>query len=292
MKRRAFLASSVGAAVWAAGRPIRTRISRARIRFGYAAITWGGNDARAIDDIATLGFRGIQLRQSAVTTWGDRPAELKQLLTDRHLTLVALSSGDVSLDPAVEQETLTQHSRHARFVRDVGGRYLQVIDQRPSGREPVPDDYRRMGRLLTEIGRRSADVGIPLGYHNHMGALGQSPAEIQRVLDAADPQYVRLLLDTAHLQRAGGDPAQAVRHHAGRLLFLHIKDLDESGRFVELGRGKVDVPGVFAALDDIGFDGWGVVELDSVTDATRTPKESGAMARRYLEAAGRWNDAS
>src|SRR6267378_6769018 len=174
MKRREFLASGVGAALWATGRPKRTRISRAHIRLGYAAITWGGNDARAIDDIAALGFRGIQLRQTAVTTWGDRPGELKQLLAERHLTLVALSSGDVSLDPAAEQATLAQHSRNARFVHDVGGRYLQVIDTRPAGRSPAPDDYRRVGRLLTEIGRRSADVGIPLGYHNHMGALGQS----------------------------------------------------------------------------------------------------------------------
>ena len=303
MKRRDFLASGVGAALWATRwpPPTRTRIRGAHLRFGYAAITWGGNDARAIDDIAALGFRGIQLRQSAVTTWGDRPGELKQLLADRKLTLVALSSGDVSLDPAREQDILAQHTRHARFVRDVGGRYLQVIDQRPPpGRDPTPDDFKRMGRLLTEIGRRSADMGIPLGYHNHMGALGQSPDEVTRVLDAADPRYVRLELDIAHFQQAGGDPAQAIRQHAGRLLFLHIKDLEspipggapDSYRFVELGRGKVDVKGVFAALDDVAFDGWAVIELDAVPDTTRTPKESGAIARRYLEAAGRWNDAS
>ncbi len=291
MKRREFLGTSLSAAAWAAG--WRTpRFSAAHIRLGYAAITWGGNDLQAIDDISALGFRGIQLRQSAVTTWGDRPAELTQLLAEHHLTLVALSSGDVSLDPAAERETLAQHARHARFVRDVGGRYLQVIDQRPRGRNPRPDDYRRMGHLLTEIGRRSADVGILLGYHNHMGALGQSPEEVARVLDAADPRLVRLELDTAHYQQAGGDPAEAVRQHADRLLFLHIKDLDTSNRFVELGRGRVNFTAVFAALDAIGFDGWGVVELDSVPDGARTPKESGAIARRYLEAAGRWNDAS
>jgi len=285
MERREFLAIGLGAAAW----PF---LPRAQLRFGYAAITWGGNDRQAIDDIAALGFRGIQLRQSAVTTWGDRPAELKQLLAEHHLTLVALSSGDVSLDPAAEQATLAQHARNARFVCDVGGRYLQVIDTRPAGREPAPDDFRRMGRLLTEIGRRSAELGIPLGYHNHMGALGQSPGEVARVLDAADPRFVRLELDTGHYQQAGGDPAEAVRQHAGRLLFLHIKDLDASDRFVELGRGRVDFQAVFAALDAIRFDGWGVVELDSVPDAARTPKESGAIVRRYLEAEGRWNDAS
>ena len=34
----------------------------ADIRFGYAAITWGGDDLKAIDEIAGIGFRGIQLR--------------------------------------------------------------------------------------------------------------------------------------------------------------------------------------------------------------------------------------
>lgn len=290
MKRRAFLASSLSAAAWAAGWRPSPRFSAADIRFGYAAITWGGNDRQAIDDIAALGFRGVQLRQSAVATWGDRPAELKDLLAERKLTLVALSSGVVPLDPAAEEESLAQHVRHARFVREVGGRYLQVLDERPSGRGPVPDDYRRVGRLLSELGRRTADLGIPLGYHNHMGNLGQAPDEVARVLDAADPRFVQLELDTAHYQQAGGDPAEAVRRYAGRVLFLHLKDLDASYRFVELGRGKVDFKAVFAALDGIGFDGWAVVELDRVPDPARTPKDSGAISRRYLEALGRWND--
>jgi inosose dehydratase len=282
MKRREFVALSAAALV-AGWRPRR---SAARIRFGYAAITWGGNDRQAIDDIAELGFRGIQLRQSAVTTWGDRPGELKALLDERRLTLVALSSGNLTPD------NLPEHVLHARFVRDVGGRYLQVLDERPAGRDPVPDDYRRLGRLLGELGRRTADLGIKLGYHNHMGALGQAPDEVARILDAADPRFVHLELDTAHYQQAGGDPAAAVRRHAGRLLFLHLKDLDSSHRFVELGRGSVDVRAVFASLDAIGFDGWVVVELDAVPDAAGTPKQSGVINRRYLETLGRWNDAS
>lgn len=290
MKRREFLASGLSAGVWAAG--WRPRFSAARIRFGYAAITWGGNDRQAIDDIAALGFRGVQLRQSAVATWGDRPAELKELLAQRRLALVALSSGVVALDPAAAEENLAQHVRHARFVRDVGGRYLQVLDERPRGRDPVPDDYRRMGRMLTEVGRRSADLGISLGLHNHMGNLSQAPDEVARVLDAADPRFVHVELDTAHYQQAGGDPAEAVRRYGGRVLFLHLKDLDAAHRFVELGRGKVDFKSVFAALDAIGFDGWAVVELDSVPDSSRTPKQSGAINRRYLEALGRWNDVS
>ncbi len=39
----------------------------AKILFGYAAITWGGNDLQAIQDISEIGFRGIQLRNNVLT---------------------------------------------------------------------------------------------------------------------------------------------------------------------------------------------------------------------------------
>ena len=295
MRRRDFLARGLGAAALAAQLSCAGRTtsasSRASIRFGYAAITWGDDDRRAIDDIADVGFRGIQLRASAVSEWGQRPGELKDLLSARGLTFVALSSGLVRLDPAFEAEDLALHLRHARFLRDAGGLYLQVLDERPRGRATTPDDYRRMGRLLTELGRRTADLGIPLGYHNHMGNLGQAPDEVARVLEASDPRYVRLQLDTAHWAQAGGDPADAVRRYADRLLFLHVKDVEspipgreaQSWRFVGLGRGRLDFQAIFGALRDVDFDGWAIVELDRTVEPGQTPKESAVQARAYLE---------
>jgi len=48
-----------------------------RIRFGYAAITWEGNDVQAINDISELGFPGIQLRSNILKDFGDRPGALR-----------------------------------------------------------------------------------------------------------------------------------------------------------------------------------------------------------------------
>jgi inosose dehydratase len=99
---------------------------------------------------------------------------------------------------------------------------------------------------------------------------------------------VKLELDVAHYQQGGGDPVKAVRQYADRLLFLHIKDVDDKAggaggyRFVELGRGRVDVKGVFAAMRDVRFRGWAVVELDAVPDNARTPKESALINKNYL----------
>ena len=266
------------------------------IKFGYAAITWEGDDLKAIEDISAVGFKGIQLRSPIIEKFGDKPGALKDLLAKHRLTMVALSSGNVRIDPAVEKEEIAKHTANAKFVRDVGGLYLQVTDERPK-RAIVPADFDRMGKLLTEIGKRTADLGVALGYHNHMNNLGERPEEVRAVLAAADPKFLKLELDTAHYQMGGGDPVAAVKEYRDRLLFLHIKDLEtpipgatgdlsRSYRFVELGRGKVNLKGVFDALHAVNFKGWAVVELDRVPDDARTPKESAVIAKQYLEKMG------
>lgn len=261
------------------------------MQFGYAAITWGGDDERAIEDISALGFPGIQLRANVLARFGKDPAALRDSLAAHKLTFVALSSGNVSIDPAREAQVIQEHVDHARFLRDAGGLYLQLIDEKPRGRAVEAADYARLGRVLTEIGKRTADLGIPAAYHHHAGSMGEKPGEIRQVLDAADPRYVRLLLDIAHYQVGGGDPVKAVHEFADRLLFLHIKDVripapgkpSPSFEFVELGQGQVDLPGVFKALREVKFSGWGIVELDSVPEHARTPKESALMSKEYLK---------
>ena len=258
----------------------------ASMKFGYAAITWGANVTQAIDDIGALGFRGIQLRSEAFAQFGSRPAALRELLEQRKLKMAVLSSGNLSIDPAKEQEEIATHVSHAKFVKAVGGEYLQVIDERPKGRAIVSEDYRRLGKLLSKLGQRTADEGVPLVYHHHMNSLGEKPPEVAAVLDAADRHHVRMLFDVAHYQQAGGDPVSAIRKYRDWIQVLHLKDVkatDAGGyQFVELGQGRVDLPGVFAALNDISFDGWAIVELDRVPDPNRTPKEAAELNRKYL----------
>jgi len=268
----------------------RFRQERA-VKIGYAAITWGGNDLTAIDDISSLGYTGIQLRSNVLARFGERPAELQALLAKRGLTFVALSSGSIRVDNPDQATTIDTHVRNARFLRDAGGLYLQLTVDRPAGRAVADVAYVSAGRLLTEIGRRTADLGIPLGFHPHMGSLAERPAELDRVMDAADSRYVRLLLDVAHYQQGGGDSVGVIRRYRDRLLFLHIKDVRNapsgSGyQFVELGQGRVNVRDIFAALTEVSFRGWAVVELDAVPEPTRTPKESAAISKRYLASIG------
>ena len=55
--------------------------------------------------------------------------------------------------------------------------------------------------------------------------------------------------------------------------------------FCELGTGCVDFPGMLAALDDIGYGGWVVVEQD-VLPGMGMPLESARRNREYLRSIG------
>jgi inosose dehydratase len=279
-------AATPGVSAWAIGP------QNSQIKFGYTAMTWGKDERGAINDIAALGYPGIQFRNDAVAEF--KPDELRDLLKQHKLAFVALSSGELNIDPAVEADQLTMHTTNAKYVQQSGGFYLQVLDAlKPYPRKVSPQECTRLGKLLTELGKRTADFGIKLGYHNHMNTISEKPDDLQRVMDASDPRYVHLELDTAHYLAGGGDPAKAIFKYPDNLLFLHLKDVidiplgSENSKypfkFVELGKGRVDFPAVFAALRQTHFTGWAVVELDRVPDKSRTPKECAQISKQYLE---------
>jgi inosose dehydratase len=80
----------------------------------------------------------------------------------------------------------------------------------------------------------------------------------------SDPKFVKLELDTAHLVAGGGDPARRLKSIT--IVYSSFKDVGDIPadtpkarypfEFVELGRGRVDLPSVFAALDKVKFRRW------------------------------------
>jgi inosose dehydratase len=256
------------------------------ISIGYAAITWGEKGARqAITEIAQVGYPGIQLRSNILKEF-DSPDALKAELAKAHLTFACYSGGGPSADPAKRAAEVDKFLVGAKFARAAGALCVQSTSGH-RGDKLDEAALKEFGQTLNEIGKRTAEVGLPLVLHPHMGQLVQNPEEVDVVMAATDPRYVQLLLDTGHYAAAGGDPVKAIKTHGKRLGMLHIKDVIDKGpkgkyQFVELGKGKVDFRAVFAALRAAGFHGWAVVELDSVP-AGRAPKDAAAANKEFLE---------
>lgn len=151
----------------------------------------------------------------------------------------------------------------------------------------------RMANRQAEVTKR---WGIRTALHNHLGSPVESQGELEEFLKRCPD--VGLVLDTAHLAAADGDPCAVVRRYPDRLVSIHLKDWyvtdpeigikdgwTRRGRFCELGGGNIglDNAAVLRQLLSVGYDGWIFVEHDT---HLRDPRLDLAVSRRYLREAG------
>src|ERR1044071_2397264 len=100
LRRREFLASLPLLSSFRLQADAALQAEAAGISVGYAAITWGGDDVKAIEEIADVGFKGIQLRNTVLDRFAERPGDLKAMLAQRGLTFAVMSSGNLKYDAA------------------------------------------------------------------------------------------------------------------------------------------------------------------------------------------------
>ncbi len=286
MRRREFLALCAAAPLLRAA---------AGHRLGCATLTWPTERFdEALEACAQIGYDGVHYRSPEYDRFKDRPAELKEKLAKLKLAPVCVSAGSVDARLSEREKFIERTLVQARFQKIIGGEYVQLLDN--LGRsQGIPEPHKRLAELLNEIGKRTADVGVRLGYHNHMNSLSETPDGCQRLFDAFDPRYVGLILDTAHLARGGSDPAEVFKVYGGRLLFPHLKDsyagppkkiADVDGRtreqwFTALGMGSLDLSAVVAQMKKHGYNGWVVTELDVYDRALFSEKEGVAKNFKY-----------
>jgi inosose dehydratase len=153
---------------------------------------------------------------------------------------------------------------------------------------------------LDRAAARAAGRGFAATLHPHVGTMVETRDEVARVLDGSG---IPLCLDTGHLLIGGTDPAELAAGAAERIGHAHLKDVTESvarqvragelayteavrrGLYQPLGKGDVDVAGVVGALDAVGYDGWYVLEQDTILEeppAGEGPAAQVAQSLGYL----------
>ena len=113
----------------------------------------------------------------------------------------------------------------------------------------------------------------------------ETRADVDRVLTGSS---IPLCLDTGHLLIGGTDPLELARAVPDRVAHAHLKDVDAglaarvqsgeltyteavaNGMYTPLGTGGVDIAGIVTVLRDNGFDGWFVLEQDTILAAEPT----------------------
>ncbi|MFD9668970.1 sugar phosphate isomerase/epimerase family protein [Rhodococcus sp. NPDC059968] len=146
---------------------------------------------------------------------------------------------------------------------------------------PELDDsgWKTLLRNLDRLSSAAADRGLRAVIHPHVGTMIENHAEVDRILDGSS---IPLCLDTGHLLIGGTDPLDLVTTAPERIAHAHLKDVDAAllgrvrageltyteavaqGMYTPLGTGDVDIAGVVERLQNQGYDGWYVLEQDTI----------------------------
>lgn len=125
----------------------------------------------------------------------------------------------------------------------------------------------------------ACELGLTPVVQNHAGTAVSTLEDFREVLDGVADDRLKALLEVGHFHSVGVGWKWAYEQLKGRIALVHIKD--QIGRqSVPFGNGEIDLPGLFARLDEDGYPGKYVVEME-VTDRQNTPQYL-ADALRYV----------
>ncbi|NUQ04711.1 MAG: sugar phosphate isomerase/epimerase [Anaerolineae bacterium] len=135
------------------------------------------------------------------------------------------------------------------------------------GREQYADGWDGFARRLEPIARKLREAGLRFAYHNHdfefeRAADGRVGLDV--LFETADPDLVEAEIDTYWVQYAGLDPAAYISKYAGRVPYVHLKDMSSTPdrADVEGGKGILDWEAILAACEGAGVR-YGIIEMDN-----------------------------
>ena len=271
------------------------------IKIAGAPISWGvcevpGWGFQLTPDRVLTEMRGAGLTATELGPEGFLPANAEELKSVLHENDLACVGGFVPVvlfdddhDPAEDLvgplESLVAAGAGVVVLAAATG--SDGYDSRP-----VLDDA-QWSTLFANLDRLAgivADRGLLAVLHPHVGTIVETKDDVDRVLAGSS---IPLCLDTGHLLIGGTDPLELAKAVPNRIAHTHLKDVDASlaakvqsgeltyteavkeGMYTPLGTGDVDIAGIVSVLRDNGFNGWFVLEQDTILD--REPTDEGPV---------------
>ncbi|ANT62851.1 AP endonuclease [Salipiger sp. CCB-MM3] len=299
-----------------------------------APCCWGVDDVRnphlppweqVLDEAAAAGFGGLELGP-----YGYMPLDAGRVggaLEERGLSIVAGTIFDDLVSTSNREELLRQTAEICALITALpkpqvhaGQRfeapYLTVMDwghdvrdyaAGHSDRAPrlSPDYWRGMMDNIRAIAELARDrYGVRAVIHPHAGGYIEFADELDQLAQDIPAETAGLCLDTGHMDYSGMDPVATLRAYAGRVDYIHFKDIDAEvyadimsreirffdacaeGVMCPIGKGRIDYSAIRSLLTELGYGGFITIEQE------RDPRNSGsilqdlAASRDFLRRAG------
>ena len=288
-----------------------------KVKLGIAPIAWTNDDMpdlgkentfeQCVSEMALAGFTGSEVGNK----YPKDPEVLKKALELRGVEICNQWFSSFLITKPFE-EVEKEFRAQLAFLKAMGAKVIGASEQSYSVQgqldtpifghkyemtDPEWDTFctgmNKLGKIAKE------EYGIALTFHHHMGTVVQSLAEVDRMMENTDPEYVSLLFDTGHFTYCGEDPLEVVKKYVHRIKHVHLKDIRpevveqvkkenmsflagvRAGAFTIPGDGCINYDPIFKVLEDAGYEGYMVVEAEQ-DPAKANPLEYAIRARKFI----------
>jgi inosose dehydratase len=272
------------------------------VQIGISPIAWQNDDLpdltadytmeQALQEARAIGYAGVERgqRMPADTEGLRRYLEANELVLCGGWCSGNLLVNDVAAEIASIRQQVEQFVAlnapcivYSECSNTVQGDQSVPVNARP---KLSRDDILAYAKKLSEVAKWTADQGMTLAYHHHMGSIIEAEEDVNTLM-VGSSREVSLCFDTGHLLFGGGDVLATLDRWASRVHHVHFKDIrpdvvkdaranDKSfldaviaGAFTVPGDGCIDFQAVTNALKAMDYTGWIVVEAEQ--DPAKAP---------------------
>ena len=288
-----------------------------KVKLGIAPIAWTNDDMpdlgkentfeQCVSEMALAGFTGSEVGNK----YPKDPEVLKKALELRGVEICNQWFSSFLITKPFE-EVEKEFRAQLAFLKAMGAKVIGASEQSYSvqGQLDTPifghkyemndQEWDTFCTGMNKLGKiAKEEYGIALTFHHHMGTVVQSLAEVDRMMENTDPEYVSLLFDTGHFTYCGEDPLEVVKKYVHRIKHVHLKDIRpevaeqvkkenmsflagvRAGAFTIPGDGCINYDPIFKVLEEAGYEGYMVVEAEQ-DPAKANPLEYAIRARKFI----------
>ena len=214
-----------------------------KVKLGIAPIAWTNDDMpdlgkentfeQCVSEMALAGFTGSEVGNK----YPKDPEVLKKALELRGVEICNQWFSSFLITKPFE-EVEKEFRAQLAFLKAMGAKVIGASEQSYSvqGQLDTPifghkyemndQEWDTFCTGMNKLGKiAKEEYGIALTFHHHMGTVVQSLAEVDRMMENTDPEYVSLLFDTGHFTYCGEDPLEVVKKYVHRIKHVHLKDI-------------------------------------------------------------------
>ena len=263
---------------------------------------------RFLDEVVEAGYEWIEIGSFGYLPTD--PAQLQDALGRRNLKVSGGTTFARLQHPGTIDEVWAQVAPIASLTAAMGAKDLVVIPDlwrddltgnEKESRTLSNEQWTALTKNHDELGRRLLEeYGVRNQFHSHADShVGYQP-DVERFLEATDPAYVNLCLDTGHIAYYGGDSIELITRYPERIGYLHLKQVNaelaaralaEDISFsqtvrmdimVEPPSGTPDLAEVLRAAEQLPQDLFAIVEQDMYPCSPDRPLPIARRTYTYL----------